>query len=355
MPEQYEGPPQGGWQPPPDPYGQPPVYDYGQQQWAAPPGQSWGAPPDQQWGATADQQVGAAPDQQWGYEPFGPPNLPGMPPTPGPGRRKAWVSPVIAVAVILVVVAMINAFRGSNNNVADPRPSLSLANPDTSPSFPFPLPEPSGSSPGRDAPFGSDPGGTAIPAVFCPYIRDEKSHLAYECIDDSLIQDDADNFLGIRISLNRLVEPNWVVSEGSGNPDSITSSPTDQGVISYNGAARRAPATPTPSHPDVINEVERRANRAFEQAYGENPSPKLMSHGDRKIDGVTGYQVLYEITMNPQYRKDRNPPLRTKVERLWVVGVPTNAGVSIFMLSIPDLRKDLWPKADATISTIKII
>jgi len=40
---------------------------------------------------------------------------------------------------------------------------------------------------------------------------------------------------------------------------------------------------------------------------------------------------------------------------LWVVGVPTKAGISIFMMSIPDRRKDLWPKAEAIIGTLRII
>jgi hypothetical protein len=38
-----------------------------------------------------------------------------------------------------------------------------------------------------------------------------------------------------------------------------------------------------------------------------------------------------------------------------VVGLPTKAGISIFMMSIPDRRTDLWPKADAIIGTLRII
>ncbi len=59
---------------------------------------------------------------------------------------------------------------------------------------------------------------------------------------------------------------------------------------------------------------------------------------------MSGYELVTEITINPAYRERRN--LATRTERLWMVGLPTTAGVSIFMLSIPDRRADLWPKAD---------
>ena len=69
--------------------------------------------------------------------------------------------------------------------------------------------------------------------------------------------------------------------------------------------------------------------------------------------GCRASSCVTEITINPAYRARRN--LTARVERLWTVGVPTTAGVSIFMLSIPDNRADLWPKAEATIATVHVL
>jgi len=68
---------------------------------------------------------------------------------------------------------------------------------------------------------------------------------------------------------------------------------------------------------------------------------------------VTGYEVSTEVTINPAFRAQQH--LQVKKERLWTVGLPTPAGVSIFMLSIPDGRADLWPKAEATVRTLRVI
>jgi hypothetical protein len=79
----------------------------------------------------------------------------------------------------------------------------------------------------------------------------------------------------------------------------------------------------------------------------------VLSEHTRTTSGAVGYEVATEVTINPSYRAERR--LATKTERLWVVGVPTKAGISIFMLSIPDRRSDLWPAAEATIGTIRIV
>ena len=178
----------------------------------------------------------------------------------------------------------------------------------------------------------------------CPLIVDDESHLSYRCIDNYLVQDGSDTLLGLRISLDHEVEPGWVISEGSGNPKSIITPPNNS--VGF----RQAPA---PSSQDVIDEVHRRTNIALQQAYGDNPGATTLSARSRTFSGVTGYVLLTEVTINPSYRAARN--LKAKTERLWVVGLPTKAGISIFMMSVPDERSDLWPKADATIATIAVI
>jgi hypothetical protein len=103
----------------------------------------------------------------------------------------------------------------------------------------------------------------------------------------------------------------------------------------------------------VRSEVRNRAGKAVQLAYGDNPTSHTLSEHSRSFGGTAGYEFLTEITINPAFRALRK--LRAKTERLWVVGLPTDAGVSIFMLSIPDNRKDLWPRAEATVGTIRVI
>jgi hypothetical protein len=264
-----------------------------------------------------------------------------------PGRRGLILGLAVA-GVIVLVVAAVNASRRNKDATTG-----STALPSFSFSFSLPTPSPDSSEGSGGGLFGQDPNGSLIPSVFCPVVRDEKSHLAYRCIDDKMTQGPSDNYLGLRISLDSEVEPGWVISEGSGNPDSIVASPSDPTDV-----ALVVPAAPTPgptSAQDIQKVVQDRLKRALRMAYGDNPSSKVLSEGARKIDGVDGWELNVEITMNPKYRSERVPPLKTNKERLWIVGVPTKAGVSIFMLSIPDLRKELWPKAEDTIDTIKII
>ncbi|MEO9239328.1 MAG: hypothetical protein ABI418_14700, partial [Jatrophihabitantaceae bacterium] len=103
----------------------------------------------------------------------------------------------------------------------------------------------------------------------------------------------------------------------------------------------------------VRSEVERRTALAMQKAYGDNPSVQTLSAAPRTLSGVLGYEQVSEITINPAFRQAQGLAVRT--ERLWVVGLPSPTGVSIFMLSIPDERKDLWPKAEATVGTVHVI
>ena len=256
--------------------------------------------------------------------------FPPPPPLPAVRSRRNRITAVVAAVVALVVVVAIAALVNHHRTRTAETPAR------TPTSAPAPAPTTSGGGSG-----GS--GGTPVPTVSCPLITDEQSHLQYRCIDDYLVQDETDTGLGLRIALNHEVEPGWVITEGSGNPLSQT---PDSTVISY-----RAAAGPTAA--DVRTVVTDRIAQALVGGYGDNPTSKTLSRRTRSFGGVEGYEAVTEITVNPSFRQAN--ALKVKTERLWVVGVPTAAGVSVFMMSIPDERSDLWPKAETTVGTLHVI
>ena len=251
-----------------------------------------------------------------------------------------------AVLALVVVVALINSQRNRDSAVGQ----LSDRQLTQAPS----------DQPTRDSPRPRDGRAERLPLVACPQIRDEQSRLGYRCIDNGLRQDYSDIYLGLRIALNQEVEPGWVISEGSGNPRSLASPPSND-VVTFRQArqaretrqARRAAAPALPTADQVRAEVRRRTELALDQAYGDNPTSRSLAERRRSFGGVQGYQILTEITINQAYRERRG--LSTRTERLWTVGLPTTAGVSIFMLSIPDNRSDLWAKAEATVATVHVL
>jgi hypothetical protein len=287
------------------------------------------------------------PPQAYGAVAGSAPRFAGELPGSGDGRprqRGLVVGVAAAVVVVLLVVALVNLTRHSTTQAGGssiPTSAFSLS------------PAPTGPAPGQN---GGGQGAAPLPSESCPLIRDEESHLAYRCIDNYLVQDASDTYLGIRIAMNHEVEPGWIISEGSGNPHSLaTPAPSgvafEQGPVAATPAPSSAPALP--SFDQVRAEVLRRTGLALVQAYGTNPSPATLSSGPRQVAGTQGYEMVTEVSIDPAFRAAQS--LKVKKERLWVVGVPTAAGVSIFMMSIPDERSDLWPKAEATIDTIRLI
>ena len=256
------------------------------------------------------------------------------------GRRRTigWTAAVLVV-LLVVMVAVLNQHR--TRQAASPD-QLVPGGPNSSA---VPGPDHSGQA-------GPGQGGAGIPAVTCPQIRDEQSHLGYTCIDNYLSQDAADTFLGLRIVLNHEVEPGWVISEGSGDPASIVQQP-DTTIIGYRANLGGTSGGSEPTSVDVQREVQRRAALALQQAYGDSPTARTLAGQSRTLSGVPGYELVTEITINPAYRQAH--ALQVRTERLWVVGLPTVVGVSIFMMSIPDERSDLWPMAEAVVGTVHLI
>ncbi|HEX8080356.1 MAG TPA: hypothetical protein VF557_09115 [Jatrophihabitans sp.] len=271
--------------------------------------------------------------------------LPPEPPAPPPARSGRGATKVIVAAVLalVVVVALINSQRNRDSAVgqlSDRQLTQAPSNQAT-----------------PDGPGPRDRRPERLPLVACPQIRDEESRLGYRCIDNALQQDGSDTYLGLRITLNLEVEPGWLISQGSGNPRSLASPPSND-VVTFRQArqareTRRAAAPALPSADQVRAEVRRRTELALAEAYGDNPTSRSLAERPRSFGGVQGYQILTEITINQAYRERRG--LSTRTERLWTVGLPTTAGVSIFMLSIPDNRSDLWAKAEATVATVHVL
>lgn len=237
------------------------------------------------------------------------------------------------LVLLLVPVAVLNQHRAGP---AD-RPAVGLA-------------VPSSATQGPNQSQGAAP--DQLPTVACPQIRDEQSHLGYTCIDNYLQQDGIDTNLGLRIALNHLVEPGWVISEGSGDPTAVLQSPGSV-VVDYRANNGTTGGGSQPTSVDVRNEVQRRTMLALQNAYGDNPGARTLSARQRQLSGVQGYELVTEITIDPDYRQAHGLAVRT--ERLWVVGLPTPYGVSIFIMSIPDERSDLWPKAESTVGTVHLI
>lgn len=273
---------------------------------------------------------------------------------PRTSRRVLGWSIAAVLVLVLVAVAMLNQHRAGQAN----RQAANLAEPSAGPT--------QGPNQGRTPNQGSGPV-QVVPAVACPQIRDEQSHLGYTCIDNYLQQDGSDTNLGLRIALNHEVEPGWVISEGSGDPTSVVQSPgsvvvdyrtVDYRTVDYRSADYRTNNGTTgggsqPTSVDVRNEVQRRTMLALQRAYGDSPSARTLSAQQRQLGGVQGYELVTEITIDPAYRQAQG--LKVRTERLWVVGLPTPYGVSIFIMSIPDERSDLWPRAESIVGTVHLI
>jgi hypothetical protein len=307
-------------------------------EWGEP--RSWVEPHDgpQQW----DPRYAPPPPPTGSWQPGGGPNHGWGAPEPPPNRSKRTRLWLVAAGCVLLLAAvgLVNVVR---NHGSSPSSSPAVAASPTA----------TATAPNLAPSDGAGGSGSPVPTVSCPLIRDEQSHLAYRCIDNYLTQGRSDTLLGLRISMNHETEPGWVISEGSGNPASIVATPSESTILFHEAPSATSGATPAASTAEVRTEVRRRTELAVLQAYGDSPSAVVLNAHTRTFSGVTGFEMLTQITINPTFRAEQG--LKAKTERLWVVGVPTQAGVSIFMLSIPDARKDLWPKAEATVGTIQII
>lgn len=236
----------------------------------------------------------------------------GLEPTRRAPRRRGqtvarWAAAiVVAVVLVLTVVAVVHQNRGNRDVGGDQAAQ--------------PIPT-SGSAQQRSTPTRAS----------CPEVTDEVSHLAYRCIDNYLRGDYPDATLGLSTTLDYAVEPNWEIVQGSG----------------------LIPTTTVPTLGVLQQQVRLRTNHAITSAYGAHPIYRTLSEGQRVLNGVTGYEKVMEVHIDAAYRAQNH--IKADLERLWVLGLPTVSGVAIFMLTIPDNRKDLWPRASATVGTVHVL
>jgi hypothetical protein len=261
------------------------------------------------------------------------------------------VTPTVLVAAVVSVLGLASCSSHHSASPAVLTPTATASTSITAPgtSTPSSTGSPSTGSPSTGSsstvpstsstpPRGSasrTPGAAA--KIACPHIVDSGSRLTYDCIDDSLVLGAADSSLGLQVVLSKEVEPNWVLTEGSGNSAAVLTKPGT--LVAVTSATVQAT-------------VQKRTRDAIAEGYGDNPSSKQLSAAPITLAGVTGYELVSEITIDPTYRAANDLTVRT--ERLWVLGVPVGDTVSVFVMSVPDDRSDLWPKAQAIVAGVRV-
>jgi hypothetical protein len=227
-------------------------------------------------------------------------------------------------AAALVVAALLLA--GCTQTVAghggSPGPPGSLDPPGTSA-------PPSGSdTPSSPAP-PSGPSSSAPPPgahLACPRVIDKTAHLAYDCIIHTMAKD-SDTIWPLKFT--KQVDLDWTMDEGSSHVD-----------VTGNG--------------NVTVLANGFASAMGAQEYGPNAGVKKISEADITVASRKAHLVESLLTLDPDFRAQRH--LKVKQERLWVVVVHIGADqFSAWYVSIPDLRKALWPRVPELIKRIKVV
>jgi hypothetical protein len=131
------------------------------------------------------------------------------------------------------------------------------------------------------------------------------------------------------VEVHKEVDKNWLLDEASGP---------------INASAGGALDTAATLLTDLL----------VDSNYGDNPTATRESSRDVTISGnVPGHLVQTLITLSPAYVAAQG--LKVKTERLWVLVVqPDSNHRSAFMISVPDVVRQLWPSVPAVISQIKV-
>jgi len=188
---------------------------------------------------------------------------------------------------------------------------------------------PSGSgTPSSSAP-PSGPSSSAPPPgahLACPNVIDKTAHLAYDCITHTMAKD-SDTIWPLKFT--KQVDLDWTMDEGSSHVD-----------VTGNG--------------NVTVLANGFASAMGAQEYGPNAGVKKISEADITVAGRKAHLVESLLTLDPDFRAQRH--LKVKQERLWVVVVHIGADqFSAWYVSIPDVRKALWPRVPELIKRIKVV
>jgi hypothetical protein len=173
--------------------------------------------------------------------------------------------------------------------------------------------------------------------VACPHVVDGRAHLSYPCLGPGMTRNRAKGF-GCQNLWPALVVKQvdtasdlaWYVDEGS--------SSYLQHTPDIAGTARSAV----------------RSMLAYTGCYGPTPGMKREKDVDLTVDGRPAHLVQTLFTVSASYRAMHN--LAVRQERLWIVAVEVLPGyVALWLASVPDVERDLWPRVPAVIKAIRVV
>ena len=160
----------------------------------------------------------------------------------------------------------------------------------------------------------------------CPHVVDSAAHLAYDCVTHSMAKD-SDTIWPLKFT--KQVDLDWTMDDGSSHVD-----------VTGNG--------------NVTVLANGFASAMGAQEYGPNAGVKKVSEADITVAGRKAHLVESVMTLDPDFRAQRH--LKVKLERLWVVAVHIGADqFSAWYVSVPDVRKVLWPRVPDLIKRIKVV
>jgi hypothetical protein len=160
----------------------------------------------------------------------------------------------------------------------------------------------------------------------CPRVIDSAAHLSYDCVTRAMSKD-SDTIWPLKFT--KEVDVGWSMDEGSSHVD-----------VTGNG--------------NVTVLANGFASAMGAQEYGPKAGVRKVRDADITVASRTAHLVESVMTLDPDYRAQRH--LKVKQERLWVVAVHIGPGqYSAWYVSIPDVRKVLWPQVPDLIQRIKVV
>ena len=227
-----------------------------------------------------------------------------------------------AGALIVAALLLAGCAETVSGHGGPPGPTGSSDSPGTSA-------PPSGSgTPSSPAPSSGESSSATLPGAHlaCPHVVDATAHLAYDCVTRAMDKD-SDTIWPLKFT--KQVDLDWTMDEGSSHVD-----------VTGNG--------------NVTVLANGFASAMGAQEYGPNAGVKKVSDADITVAGRKAHLVEVLMTLDPDYRAQRH--LKIKQERLWVVVVHIGADqFSAWYVSVPDVRKALWPQVPELIKRIKVV
>lgn len=187
-----------------------------------------------------------------------------------------------------------------------------------------PQPSTSGGAPTSPSPTESPP---PAPHLACPHVVDAASRLAYDCVTSGMSREGGSMW---PVKFQKEVDVQWTMDEGSG-------------------------LIPASSGQALAGLANARARAMIAGFYGDPaPTSKKEKDVDLRVGAAKGHLVQTLITLNPGFRSGRH--LKVKQERLWIVVVQVSSSqVSGWYISVPDVRRKIWPSVPNLIKTLEVV